>query len=68
MIAVGVRVNRPGLVNTAMVFVVLDIVARYFDFFSMMDRSLFFVLGSLVLMVGGALVEKSRRRPVNKAA
>lgn len=69
MIATGLRINRPGLVNTAMVFVVLDIVARYFDFFySMMDRSLFFIIGGLVLMVGGALVEKSRRRLVHKAA
>lgn len=63
MIAVGMRTNRPGLVNTAMVFVVLDIVARYFDvFFSMLDRSLFFVMGGVVLLVAGAIVEQNRRR------
>lgn len=69
MIAVGMRTNRPGLVNTAMVFVVLDIVARYFDFFfSMLDRSLFFVMGGVVLMVAGAIVEKNRRRMFHKSA
>jgi uncharacterized membrane protein len=69
MIAVGMRTNRPGLVNTAMVFVVLDIVARYFDFFfSMLDRSLFFVMGGVVLMVAGAIVEKNRRRMFNRTA
>ena len=69
MIYIGLRTNRTGLVNVAMVFVVLDIVARYFDFFySMMDRSVFFIMGGVVLMVAGAVVEKNRRRLVNRTA
>ena len=59
----GLRsLQSPGVVNTAIVFAVLDIISRYFDFFfTMMDRSLFFIIGGIVLMVAGAFAEQSRR-------
>ncbi|MFA6209249.1 MAG: DUF2157 domain-containing protein [Candidatus Obscuribacterales bacterium] len=57
------KLHSPGLLNTALAFVVFDIICRYFDiFFSMMDRSMFFILGGILLMVGGALAEKGRRQ------
>ncbi|MBX9691738.1 MAG: DUF2157 domain-containing protein [Cyanobacteria bacterium] len=57
------RVQSAGLVNVAVVFFVLDVTARYFDFFfSMMDRSLFFVFGGIVLLAVGSIAEKGRRR------
>ncbi len=57
------RLQNPGLVNIAIVFAVLDIICRYFDFFfSMMDRSLFFIVGGIVLMIAGAIAEQSRRQ------
>ncbi|MBL0186696.1 MAG: DUF2157 domain-containing protein [Candidatus Obscuribacter sp.] len=58
-----------GVLNVAIVFVVIDIICRYFDiFFSMMDRSLFFMVGGVVLMTAGALAEKGRRHLVGGAA
>lgn len=57
------KLHSPGLVNTAIAFLVFDIICRYFDiFFSMMDRSVFFILGGIILMVGGVVAEKGRRK------
>jgi len=56
------RIQSAGLVNVALVFFVIDIIARYFDFFyTLMNRSIFFVVGGVLLMVVGALTEKGRR-------
>ena len=39
------------------------IVAKYFDFFwGLLDRSLFFIVGGLILILGGIGLEKERRR------
>jgi uncharacterized membrane protein len=57
------RLRISGLVNTSVVFFVFLIIARYFDmFFSMLDRSAFFLAGGVVLLVAGAVAERSRRR------
>jgi uncharacterized membrane protein len=60
----GVRhLQSPGIANTAIVFAVIYIICRYFDFFfTMMDRSLFFIVGGVVLMTIGAIAERSRRQ------
>lgn len=59
------RVHSPGMVNVAIVFFVLDIIARYFDYFySMMNRSVFFLIGGVVLMAVGTLAEQGRRKMV----
>jgi uncharacterized membrane protein len=56
------RLRSPSLLNAAITFAVLDIICRYFDiFFSMMDRSVFFILGGIVLMAAGAAAERGRR-------
>ena len=62
LIACGIRRLKPALINTAIVFLVFDIIARYFDmFYSMLDRSLFFVLGGIILIVVGTIAERNRR-------
>ncbi|MBC7997166.1 MAG: DUF2157 domain-containing protein [Leptolyngbya sp.] len=59
------RIHSTGLVNVAIVFFVFDIIARYFDYFySMMNRSVFFLIGGVVLMVVGTLAEQGRRKMV----
>ena len=59
------RYEIAGLVNLAIVFFILEVIARYFDFFfSMMDRSIFFLLGGVILMVAGAVAERGRRKLV----
>ncbi len=56
------RVQSAGLVNVALVFFVIDIISRYFDiFYTLMNRSIFFVIGGVLLMAVGALTEKGRR-------
>ncbi len=65
IIAVGIRQQKAALINLSIVFVVFDVIARYFDvFFSMMDRSLFFVLGGMILISLGAAAERNRRKLV----
>ncbi|MBK9142331.1 MAG: DUF2157 domain-containing protein [Candidatus Melainabacteria bacterium] len=60
------RVGSAGMINVAIVFFVFDIISRYFDFFyTMMDRSVFFLSGGVVLMVAGTLAERGRRKMVD---
>lgn len=57
------HLRNVGLVNLAIGFFVLDVVSRYFDFFfSMLDRSFFFVIGGIVLMAAGYVADRSRRK------
>lgn len=51
------------LVNQAFFFFALTLLARYFDtFWTLMDRSLFFMGGGLALLFGGWWLEQQRRR------
>lgn len=57
------RLHSIALVNLTVVFFVFFIIARYFDmFFSMLDRSVFFVMGGIVLLAAGSFAERSRRK------
>ena len=50
------------IVNTAMFWFILLIFARYFDFFwGLLPRSLFFMIGGLVLLVISVVLERKRR-------
>jgi uncharacterized membrane protein len=50
------------IVNTTMFWFILLIFARYFDFFwELLPRSLFFMLGGLVLLVIRVVLERKRR-------
>jgi len=41
---------------------VLDVTARYFDFFwKLLPRSIFFIVGGLILLAGGMFLERKRR-------
>lgn len=56
------RIQSAAMMNVALVFFVIDIIARYFDvFYTLMNRSFFFVCGGVLLMVVGTLTEKGRR-------
>jgi uncharacterized membrane protein len=44
-------------------FFAFDVIARYFDlFWKLLPRSLFFILGGLLLLFGGVLLERKRRK------
>lgn len=58
----GYNAENMGVINTAMFWFVLLIFARYFDFFwELLPRSLFFMLGGLVLLVISVGLERKRR-------
>lgn len=63
VIVIGYRNREPVLVNFGLVFFVLDVIARYFDFFwDMLDKSVFFMIGGVLLILGGTILERNRRK------
>lgn len=56
-------INRSTLyINIGLLFFVLDVIARYFDFFwKLLPRSLFFIGGGLILLTGSVFLERKRR-------
>lgn len=67
LIVLGYVDRSPWLINMGLVFFTLDVVTRYFDFgFRLLDRSLFFILGGLLLLGGGFALEQVRRRMLQR--
>lgn len=65
LIYVGYQRGDPFRVNAGFVFFVLGVLLLYFDrLWSLMDRSLFFIGGGLLLCAGGYALEAQRRRLV----
>jgi uncharacterized membrane protein len=63
MFAGAHRLKSSAVLNIAVVFLVLDIICRYFDFFfKTSDRSLFFVAGGFLLLITATLLEHNRRK------
>lgn len=63
VIVFGYRGREPILVNIGLLFFVLDVIARYVDFFwDMLPKSVFFMAGGLLLLVGGFFLERNRRK------
>lgn len=62
LIVLGLMTHREGLINVALTYFVLLTFSRYFDFFfSLIDRSLAFIGAGVLLLVGGFVLERSRR-------
>jgi uncharacterized membrane protein len=60
---IGYQKSNIWIVNLWIFWVSLFIFAKYFDFFwELMDRSLFFIVGGLILVLGGIAMEKKRRQ------
>lgn len=65
-IAAGYSTGETPLINIGLVFFVADVIARYFDFFwDMLDKSVFFIVGGLLLLIGGTLLERQRRKVIS---
>lgn len=59
----GLVEHKRFYVNSAFVIFAVTLLSRYFDtFWSLMNRSLFFVVGGLLLIIGGYWLEKKRRQ------
>ena len=67
VVLIGYSNREPVMINIGIVFFVLDVIARYFDFFwDMLPKSLFFMAGGLLLLVGGTLLERNRRKIIRE--
>ena len=62
LILLGFRRQSMAQINIALLFFVVDLIARYVDiFWKLLDRSLFFIGGGLLLIAGGIFLERKRR-------
>ncbi|MBW3566488.1 MAG: DUF2157 domain-containing protein [Proteobacteria bacterium] len=62
LVAAGVHFSDRALVNLAFIFFAITLITRYFDtFWSLMNRSFFFMAGGVLLLVIGYVLERQRR-------
>jgi uncharacterized membrane protein len=62
-IALGWTRNEPGMANLGIFVFFVQVVTRYFDLLgNMLSSSLMFIGAGLLLLLGGAALERSRRR------
>ena len=67
LLVAGYLLSHEALINLAIAFIVLDIFTRYFEYsWSLFDRSLVFVVAGIILLVGGFLLERGRRRVLSE--
>lgn len=63
LVYAGMHLDSRHLVNLGFMFFALGVLSRYFDFFwEMLDRSLFFMAGGLLLMAVAAILDRKRRQ------
>jgi len=63
LIYIGYQKSDIKIVNIGIFWLSLFILAKYFDFFwDLMDRSLFFIIGGIVLVLGGIAMERKRKQ------
>jgi uncharacterized membrane protein len=67
LIFLGYFRGREVLINLALLFFSIDVVTRYFEFsFELLDRSVVFIVAGVILLVGGFLLERGRRRVIGQ--
>lgn len=63
----GFEIQNVKIFNLGIVIFVLFVVIKYFDvFWRLLDRSIFFVVGGLVLIIGSVILERKRKRIVEE--
>ncbi len=63
LIYIGYQKSNINIVNIGICWLSVFILAKYFDFFwNLIDRSLFFIVGGLILVLGGIAMERKRRQ------
>lgn len=65
LVYAGLHENDRFLANTAFAFFGISLVTRYFDtFWSLLNRSYFFMLGGMLLIGAGFILERQRRHVI----
>jgi len=63
----GFDIKRPVIFNIGIAIFILFIISRYFNvFWELLPRSIFFMIGGLLLILGGVFLERKRRKTVTK--
>jgi uncharacterized membrane protein len=63
LVMTGVDRSEPRVTNLGFLLFAALLAARYFDtFWTLLDRSYFFMIGGAVLLLAGFFIERSRRR------
>ena len=59
--------GREAWVNIALVFISINVFARYFEYsWGLLDRSLIFVAAGVILLLGGFLIERGRQKMLER--
>lgn len=59
----GYMRGKESWVNIGLLFIGIDIIARYFEYsWDLLDRSFIFVAAGVILLLGGYLVERGRQK------
>ena len=67
LVFLGYFRGREMLINLALIFFCLGVATRYFEYgFELLDRSLVFIGAGIILIVGGFLLERGRRRVLGR--
>ena len=63
LLIIGYQRSDMKVVNMGIFWLAVFTFAKYFDFFwGLMDRALFFLVGGLILVIGGIVLENKRRK------
>ncbi|MDF2378959.1 MAG: DUF2157 domain-containing protein [Candidatus Gracilibacteria bacterium] len=66
LISEGYRRKQPFLVYLALFTFTIHVFSRYFDwFFDLLDRSIFFIIGGVLLVLIGVFLEKQRKKLID---
>jgi uncharacterized membrane protein len=67
LIFLGYFRGREVLINLALAFFIIDVITRYIEFsYRLLDRSVVFIVAGIILLVGGFLLERGRRRVIGQ--
>jgi uncharacterized membrane protein len=67
LVFLGYFRGRSYFINIALIFFGIAVVSRYFEFtWDLLPRSVFFILGGVLLLGGGILLERLRRRTLRQ--
>lgn len=63
----GFEIQNSKIFNIGVLIFVIFVVTRYFDvFWKLLDRSIFFIVGGLLMIIGSVVLERKRRKIIEE--